>query len=209
MKLLLRTVIAIAISILFPIFAFSTTITGEFTFNKKAPKGVLIYVVGDTSLNQPAIIDQKNNQFVQPIVVGKKGTNVQFVNSDTINHNVYADDKKKNVNFDIGLALPGSSFEERITWEEGELVRISCKIHPKMRAWVGSMSSKYFQILTFERKQKQASFVIEGVPSGLQTIRVVIPGYDEITTEISVGNTVTVDVNRKKKKRGTMKLQRS
>lgn len=209
MRILPSIVIIFATSLLFPIFAFSTTITGEFTFNKKAPKSALIYVVGDTSLNQPAIIDQKNNQFVQPIVVGKKGTNVQFVNSDTINHNVFANDKKKNVNFDIGLALPGSSFEETITWEEGELVRISCKIHPKMRAWVGSMSSKYFKILTFERKQKQASFVMEGVPTSLQTIRVIIPGYDEITAQITSGNTVTVDVSRKKKKRGTIKLQRS
>jgi len=39
--------------------------------------------------------------------VGAKGTHTSFFNSDTINHNIYANDKEANVNFDIGLAALG------------------------------------------------------------------------------------------------------
>ena len=78
------------------------------------------------------------------------------MNSDAINHNIYANDAEAKVNFDIGLASPGTEFQQTITWEENTFIRISCKIHPKMRAWVGSVSSKYHTEVKFSKKQKKS-----------------------------------------------------
>lgn len=195
------------------IFSFSYslagTLTGDFVFKKRPPRGALIYFMEDRSLKTETNIDQKNTAFTKTIAVGAKGSTVKFFNSDTINHNIYANDRESQVNFDIGLAPPGSSFEQKITWEEGTMVRISCKIHPKMRAWIASVPSKYHATVTFPRKTKKLSFEITDVPDSISKIKIWMPGYNAIEVDLPKGNSKAVELKRKKKKRGTLTLARN
>ncbi|MGK0290217.1 MAG: plastocyanin [bacterium] len=188
------------------------TLTGKFSFKKRAPRGVLIYFSEDRSLKVAGVVDQLNTNFKQSIVISSKGSKVVFKNSDSINHNIYANDREAKVNFDIGLAPPQSTFQKKVTWNNGKLVRISCKIHPKMRAWVASISSKYSTTITFQRKQKRASFIISNIPDHLSKVIVWMPGYSPIEIAIKKGDTQKITLRKKrkkKKKRGTLTLTRS
>lgn len=186
-----------------------STLKGTLSFSKRAPNVVLVYFSEDQSLQQDAVIDQKNTAFTTPLAVGNKGANAVFNNSDSINHNIFANDKAYKVNFDIGLAAPGSVFENEITWESGQIVKISCKIHPKMRAYIGSISSKYYQIIPFKKKQKKALIDLADVPENLTKVTIWMPGYDTLNIDLPIGTTEKIELKRKKKKRGTLTLTRS
>lgn len=188
------------------------TLVGTFSFEEKAPPGALIYVVGDHSLKQNAVIDQKDTEFTSFAVVGPKDSTATFRNSDSINHNIYASDKETQVAFDIGLAPPGSESKQMISWEEEQMVRISCKIHPKMKAWVVSLSSKYYQILNFDKKQEKADFSISDVPSSLTQVKIWMPGYAPLELIIKKGEIQKRDLtkeNNSDKVRGSLELKRS
>ena len=166
---------------------FADILAGEFTFAKKAPDGALIYLPEDNSLSKKeAVIDQIDKEFTQSIVVGKKDLQATFKNSDTINHNIYVSDTDHNISFDIGLAVPGSIFQQKITWEEGINIKIGCKIHPQMRAWIVSLASKYHHILRFQDEQKTGQLEMEA-PSNFSKVRVWMPGYDLVELEIKKG----------------------
>ncbi len=201
-------IVAVCFSIGFAQTLHAGSLAGNFAFKKKAPKGALIYFSEDQSLSTPANVDQKNTAFVESIVVGAKGNEAIFKNSDSINHNIFANDSELGVSFDIGLAPPGSEFKQPISWESGKMIRISCKIHPKMRAWVASLTSKYHHTVTFKKKQKKVDFEIEDVPDNLSKLVVWMPGYDPIDVAIKPGETQEVKLIRKKKTRGTLTLTR-
>jgi len=179
---------------------------GTFLFKKRTPRSALIYFPEDQSAKLQAMVDQKNTRFMQSIVLGSKGEKVLFKNSDTINHNIYVDDREAKVQFDIGLAPPGSTFEQEITWDEGTVLRLSCKIHPRMRSWVASISSPYNRVIKFKRKKKKKSFKIINIPEHLRRVKIWIPGYDALELQLSPGKAKKVFITKKKKKRGILKL---
>ena len=199
----------LAVLLLGPASAWSGEISGTISFEKKAPVVGLIYLPGDEGLvgKDGPKLDQKDQRFTKPLVVGARGSKVTFKNSDTIAHNVYAEDTKAGANFDIGLAPPGSENETAIGWKEGMVVQVGCKIHPKMRAWVANISSRFHQVLEFEKGIKTYDFAFEA-PGNLKEVRVWLPRYDPVVVELAVGEEKTVDLMKKGKKYGTLLVKR-
>ncbi len=191
--------------------AWADVLSGEFIFIKSVPKGALLYFDTTTKTSVPieSIVDQQNKEFSQQIVVGSQGSVITFQNSDTINHNIYANDQEHKVNFDVGLAPPGSSFQQSVTWKHGTAIRISCKIHPRMRAWLFSLDSPYYKTIKFEKKVKQISFQMLDLPENVSKFHVWIPSYQEITLDIKPRESQEIDLMRKGKLRGTLKITRS
>ncbi|PON15010.1 hypothetical protein C2W62_26060 [Candidatus Entotheonella serta] len=188
---------------------FADTLEGTFTFTKRAPKVALVYFPEDESLpvDTSTLVDQKNEQFTKRLLVTRKGVKATFQNSDAVNHNIFAHDEKAGVKFDIGLMAPGGSVQQEITWEE-QVVRCGCKIHPKMRLWIASISSRYYQTIEFEKKAKTASFTIENIPETLSKIKVWMPKYDPAEVALKAGETREISLVRKKKPRGVLQLTR-
>jgi hypothetical protein len=185
------------------------TLSGEFKFKKKPPKIAVVYFSEDHSLKKDPLVDQKNKKFTQKVVVGAKNSAMIFKNSDSVEHNIFAHDRKKKVNFDIGLAPPNSKLKEIISWDHESAVQIGCKIHPKMRAWVFSLDSQYNKAITFNRKKKKLKFDIPNVPDNLSKIKVWIPKYKAIEVDLKKGSSVDIELKRKKKKKGTLHLVRN
>ena len=92
--------------------AFADTLEGTFTFTKRAPKVALIYFPEDQSLSADVetVVDQKGQKFTKQILVTTQGVQASFQNSDTVNHNIFTDDKKAGVKFDVGLMPPGRQY---------------------------------------------------------------------------------------------------
>ena len=77
-------------------------------------------------------------------------------------------------------------------WKKDMVVRLGCKIHPKMRAYAANITSRYHQVLTFDRTRKTFKVTIEGVPAKLTKVRVWMPNYEPIEVALSPGQTTTV-----------------
>jgi hypothetical protein len=178
---------------------------GEFAFEGKAPEVALVYFPEDKSLTATTpTLDQVDKNFAPLLVVGTKGAKIIFKNSDSISHNIFADDKDTNVKFDVGLLNAGSEASQDIDWENN-VVKCSCKIHPQMRAWIASISSKYYRVIDLE---KTNAFEITDVPNNLSLVKIWIPTYDAMESVMKGGESQDIELKKKSKVAGRLKLSR-
>lgn len=184
-------------------------LVGQVSFSKKPPKVALVYFSEDTGLTGDVTVDQLNKQFATYLAVGSPGQQMVFKNSADIAHNVYADDPVRGVKFDLGLVEPQSEFSavRTISWESGGVVKIGCKIHPKMRAYIASLASRFYAVVPLEGRQ-EASFELEAPEAGLTKVVVWIPKYDRLEVAIASGETLEVTLERNGKPKGTLVLSR-
>ena len=188
--------------------AFAGDLSGTISFKKKPPLVALAYLpVQDKNVNT-AVIDQKNKQFKTKMAVVKSGGTVVFKNSDEVEHNVFANDKKLSAKFDVGLMQPGGEKNIQIDWQENSIVRVGCKIHPKMRTYLAAVDTSYYQVLEFNKKEKTYDFQIADIPNDASTFKFSIPKYDEVTIDISKGSSWTVDITKKGKVRGQLTISK-
>ncbi len=185
------------------------TLSGQFSFLRKPSRVALIYFSDDKGLKQGLTIDQKGKQFLSQIAVGSPGEVIAFKNSDKIDHNIYADDKRLGIKFDLGLMRAGSNFSgtQPISWEAGEVVKIGCKIHPKIRFYAVSLTSRYHRVLEFNG-EKVTSFRFEVPPGKLTKVAVWLPKYDPINVSIKPGERKDIELKKKGKLRGTLFITR-
>ena len=190
--------------------ALAGSLSGEFTFTGKPPSVALIYFkdeTGGTKLPNPEV-DQKDKKFTKRLVAGSSGAKIKFKNGDDVDHNIYASDAKTGVNFDVGLVSPAQSSVVDLTWKEGMVVKIGCKIHPKMQSFIANVPGTHYAVVEFESADKQGSFKIEGVPDKVSQVSVWFPKHDPIDLAIKAGETKTAPVAEKGASEGSLSLVR-
>lgn len=190
-------------------FSQQTDIIGTFKFKKRNPGVALLYFDQDKGLkvSKPSL-DQMYKTFVKPLLVVNPGAEITFKNSDSVDHNIYASDKKQNVKFDVGLIATGADSQYKVEWDKGKVVKLRCKIHPKMKTYIANIESEYHKVVPFEKKQKEVSFELKDVPSQLETIEIWLPKYNELNVNLKPGETKTIELKRKGKLKGTLELER-
>ena len=192
-----------------PLSALAGSLIGEFKFTRRAPSVALVYFSEDNSLKEAgATVDQKDKQFVRKLMVGSSGSQIRFHNSDSVDHNIYANDAKTGAKFDAGLLPPGETSQTDLNWKQDEVVRIGCKIHPKMQAYIANIASVHHKIVEFEPKVESASFTLGGVPDKFSKIRVWFPKQDPIEVVMKKGEASQIDIIENGKVSGTLKLVR-
>lgn len=193
--------------------SWADTITGKLTFVKKASFAGVVYVNGGEGSNSSVIdgasVDQLEKKFTKKIVVSSTGGTINFRNSDNIDHNIFSNDSDSGVKFDVGLMTPAGEKEVEVSWGNNQLVRYGCKIHPKMKSYIFTSPTSHFQVMEFEKKVKEYDFVLTDVPSDLTSVSLMIPKYDVVTIDLTAGNSATVDVIRKGKKKADLVVTRA
>ncbi len=190
--------------------SYAGSVDGTFKFDERKPYVALAYFA-DGPGSGPEIcgqLNQTNKTFSSRLVVGKSGCSIDFLNSDVMNHNIFANDLKKNAQFDVGLIPPGEKANAVVNWAEGDVVRVGCKIHPQMRSYIANVPSRYYSIITMEDDALQYDFSLSGAPDSLQELVVWFPRMDPIKVTLPEGDKVTVDVTRSGKTYGTLTLSR-
>ncbi len=190
--------------------ALAGSLSGDFKFDKAPPSVALVYFTEDHSLAKTAspTVDQKDKKFVQKMMVGASGCQIKFNNSDSVDHNIYANDAKTGVNFDAGLVSPGQKSQVDMTWKPDEVVKIGCKIHPKMQAYIANISSAYYKIIEFSPTEPALAFSLDKVPDKYTKVRIWFPKQDPIDAEIKKGETKQLSILEKGQPAGTLKLAR-
>ncbi len=199
--------------------AVSAALSGQFRFLAAPPDVGLLYFPEDRTLRQALTIDQQGKAFLQvdssgekrlsKIIAGSPGESIRFKNSASIAHNVYASDKRLQVQFDLGLAPPGSTFTETypISWPVGEVLRIGCKIHPGMQLHVASLTSRYYKELEFNGAQVW-DFALTTLPAPLTTIVIWLPEYERLEVSLKLGAQQDVPLKKHGQLQGMVTLKR-
>ncbi len=138
--------------------------------------------------SQPAVMDQKNLEFIPHILPVLVGTEVEFRNSDDVLHNVYSPDAcpKK---FDLG-SWPRGKVKTQKFDKAGCQPVILCNVHPAMEAYVVVLETPYFAV-----SKKDGSYMIQGVPAGIYTLTIWharMPGKS-VEVKVPESGTVTAD----------------
>lgn len=110
------------------------------------------------SPKEPALMDQKNMAFIPHVLPLVKGTTVDFLNSDMVQHNIYSPDAIAD-NMNLGTWLKGEI--RSFTFNKLGIATLKCNVHVDMLAYVLVLQNPYFA-----RVNNDGSFSIPNVPEG-------------------------------------------
>jgi plastocyanin len=110
---------------------------------------------------QAVVINQKNKKFEPRLLPVVKGQEVQFLNSDSLQHNVFSPHPEEP--FDLGRYPKGETKSLRFNVLGQH--KIYCDIHQQMIADIIVLPNQYFAMT-----DKQGQFSIKDVPPGTYTI---------------------------------------
>jgi plastocyanin len=125
-----------------------------------------------------AKINQQNLVFdphVLPVLVG---TTVDFLNSDTVQHNVFSPDACAE-KFNLGTWPKGQ--ERSYTFKKDCVATLLCKVHAEMEAYVIAVPTPYHAVT-----KADGSFTIADVPDGSYTVKVWHPKLKATSKPVTV-----------------------
>ncbi len=163
------------------------------------PENVVVSIekVGDNiypATEEHGIIDQFNMTFVPHVLAVQKGTTVDFLNSDSVRHNVFSTPdccQQFNVGaYDVGVV-------KTVEFNEVCEIPLLCNLHAEMSAYVVILDNPYFTVTL-----KDGNFKIDNIPPGEYTLKAWHEKFKSVTQEIKVETGKTTDVSfvLKKKK---------
>ena len=111
---------------------------------------------------EPAMMDQKNLQFIPHVLAVQAGTLVEFPNSDPVSHNVFSISDAKR--FNVGLYQSGTA--RRVKFDRPGVVELLCNVHLEMSAYIVVVKNPYFA-----QPKADGTFRIANVPPGRHRLR--------------------------------------
>lgn len=116
---------------------------------------------------QHPVVDQKGLMFVPHIIAVQQGTTVEFLNSDSVQHNVFwtaiGNDKKAGHN--LGTWPKGE--KRPFTFDKAGVVPLLCNVHPEMAGYIVVSPTPYFA-----ETDDAGNYKIKDVPDGSYTLTV-------------------------------------
>jgi plastocyanin len=190
--------------------AAADTVTATLHFENMLPFTGLVYAPDPTdNVMQRGVLDQHDKQFSSPVVAVSPGAELKIKNSDDFEHNVYADDHKQTgIAFDLGRIEPHEDFRLPVRWQEDSLLRLGCKIHPKMKAYVANVRSHYLAPVEFMPGKFDYQVSLSQVPERLKQINVLLPDLAPLTVSLKAGETKSVPVAVNGRSVGTIQFTR-
>jgi plastocyanin len=110
---------------------------------------------------QPALMDQKNLKFAPHVLVVLKGTTVDFLNSDSVGHNVYWPSVSGNKKLAHNLGTWPQGQKKSFQFSDLGTAALLCNVHPEMSGYVVVAPTPYFAVT-----DKEGNFEIKNVPPG-------------------------------------------
>ena len=134
------------------------------------------------------VMDQKGLVFAPHIMVVQHGTTVEFLNSDTVQHNVFwtaiGSDKKAGHN--LGTWPKGE--KRSFTFDKPGVVPLLCNVHPDMGAYIIVTPTPYFA-----ETDDSGNYKIKDVPDGSYTVTVWHEGAKSQSKPVSVSGGAKAD----------------
>jgi plastocyanin len=131
---------------------------------------------------KPAVVDQRDKQFIPYVTGVQVGTAVIFPNSDNIRHHVYSFSPAKRFELPLYSGVPA----EPVVFDKVGFITLGCNIHDWMIAYIAVLPTPYFQVTTQDGRA-----VLKDLPAGQYTVQVWHPalkGQPEVLAQrVDVG----------------------
>lgn len=108
-------------------------------------------------------LDQKQCEYIPHVLAMPAGATLQIVNGDKLFHNVHARDGDRTV-FNYAMPVPNHVIPKQL--KDPGVLRVTCDIHPWMRAWVHVLATSAFAVT-----DESGGYTIPGVPPGKHTLK--------------------------------------
>ena len=172
------------------------TINGTVKAKKaKYLRDTLVYIENVTNSFEPpqehTVMDQKNMTFIPHILPLLKGTTVDFLNSDMVQHNIYSPDAVAD-NMNLGTWLKGEV--RSFTFNKLGIASMRCNAHVDMLAYVLVLQNPYFA-----RVNNDGSFSITNMPEGKYVVKLWNERYkaEDRQVEVKANATSTIEFELK------------
>ena len=131
-------------------------VTGESVVYVEAIAGKTFPAPADKPL-----IDQKGLMFNPHIVAVEQGTTVEFLNSDTVAHNVFWISVGGNKKLGHNLGTWPKGEKRAFKFDNPGAIPLLCNVHPEMSGYIVVSPTPYFVVT-----DKSGSYKIDNVPDG-------------------------------------------
>lgn len=137
---------------------------------------------------QHALIDQKGLMFVPHIIAIQQGTTVDFLNSDSVAHNVFWISISGNKKLGHNLGTWPKGQKQGFKFDNPGVVPLLCNVHPEMSSYVIVSPTPYFA-----ETDKSGEFKIENVPDGTYTVTAWHEGAKSKSNPVKVAGDTNAD----------------
>ncbi|MGA8309295.1 MAG: carboxypeptidase regulatory-like domain-containing protein [Terriglobales bacterium] len=162
-----NVLILIAVVVGFSLAASAGTISGQVSGVAGQSVVYVDTIAGKTfpAPTQHPVIDQKGLVFQPHVTAAQVGTTVDFLNSDSVAHNVFwtSIGGNKKLNHNMGTWPKGE--RKSFKFDTPGAVPILCNVHPEMSAYLVIVPTPYFAV-----SDQTGTYKIENVPDGSYTV---------------------------------------
>jgi plastocyanin len=137
----------------------------------KSAENIAVYVdvIPDKKFDAPkdhVTVDQSKMTFVPHVVVVQQGTTVEFLNSDSVGHNVYWPSISGNKKLSHNLGTWPKGEKKPFQFNDVGVASLLCNVHPEMSGYVVVVPTPYFAVT-----DKDGNFEIKNIPAGKYTLK--------------------------------------
>lgn len=165
----------------------------------KSAENIAVYVdaIPDKKFENPTtkpVMDQTKMTFSPHVMVVQVGTTVEFLNSDSVGHNVYWPSISGNKKLAHNLGTWPKGERKSFQFSDVGVASLLCNVHPEMNGYVVVVPTPYFAVT-----DKNGNYEIKNVPPGKYTLKT-WSEEGKVTTqavEVEAGGT-TADLTVKK-----------
>jgi plastocyanin len=161
----------------------------------RSPENIAIYIDAIPGKTfpppaKPVVMDQKNLKFVPHVVVVQAGTTVNFLNSDSVGHNVFWPSIGGNKKLAHNLGTWPQGQEKSFTFNDPGVASLLCNVHPEMSGYVVVVATPYFAVTN-----KDGDYEIKDVPPGHYTLKAWSEEGKPVSQAVDVAaGSITVDL---------------
>jgi plastocyanin len=183
-----RYSVTLLLVLVFTAAAFAGTIEG-----KVSPGKAVVYVDAIAGKTFPApaakpVMDQKGLVFTPHLMVVQQGTTVEFLNSDTVQHNVFWPSISGNKKEGHNLGTWPKGEKKAFKFDTPGVVPLLCNVHPEMSGYIVVSPTPYFA-----ETDASGNYKIENVPDGKYNVVAWHEGMKTQTKPVDVAGTGKAD----------------
>ena len=137
---------------------------------------------------QPVLIDQKGLMFMPHLTAVQQGTTVDFLNSDSVAHNVFWTSVGGNKKLGHNLGTWPKGQKKSFKFDDPGAVPLLCNVHPEMSAYIIVSPTPYFAVT-----DKSGAYKIDNVPDGSYSVTAWHEGAKNKSNPVKVAGDTAAD----------------
>jgi plastocyanin len=134
------------------------------------------------------LMDQKGLMFQPHIIAVQQGTTVDFLNSDSVAHNVFWISVGGNKKLGHNLGTWPKGEKRPFKFDNPGAVPLLCNVHPEMSGYIVVSPTPYYAV-----SDKSGNYKIESVPDGTYTVTAWHEGAKNQSKPVSVSGDTKAD----------------